>query len=518
MPDDSADPILAELDRLRASLRQTESGPWLTLALQAARMIGYRTDLRAGEVTASDDAARFHGAPAGEVVRTPEQALLLVHPDDRPALYTALEAARAGEPLRAEFRGAWPAPDGGDAWFETRARLVRQGEDDPGVLFGVTFDVTARKRDELRRGPLEEQRRQTEQLESLGVLAGGIAHEFNNLLTTIQGYADLARAELHAGPAQGYLNEVLTATRRAAELTQQIVNYAGKGRFNLQPLSPDELLRQASPLLAAAVSRKARLVLDVGADVPAVLGDAGQLQQVVLSLVTNASEALGGGEGTVTVRLGEATAGEPPARFARLEVSDTGCGMDEPTRARVFEPFFSTKFTGRGLGLAAVLGIVRRHGGSVHVQSEPGKGSTFQVLLPAADALPSTPTPPAGPGLLLIVDDEAGVRDLAALVLRQAGHEVVTAPDGASALQRFRQAPDAYRAALIDLTMPRMHGLELLAALRERRPDLPVVLMTGYSAAQAAGRAAASGTLQKPFTAAALVEVIRQALGEAADA
>lgn len=541
MTDDSRDALLLELARLRLAANgafAADGERWPTQAVQAAGMLCYRIDLVTGDAEFSADPARFHGAssadPGGATLVKAEQTLLLVHPEDRPVVEAAWSEALAGRLMSVEYRGAWPAADGEQAWFCSRARLFRQdsAQGRSEVLLGVTADVTARRREQDRRERREAHRQQEQRLESLGVLAGGIAHEFNNLLTTIQGYADLALAELPrfgevSGAARGYLSVVLGASRRAAELTGQILAYAGKGRFVLETLSPGDLLTQMSHQLAQVCSSSnARLVLEVNTPAPEIEGDPDQLRAVIKSLVTNASESLPASEGTITVRLGERRLQEqpdqPPGRFALIEVSDTGCGMDESIRARIFEPFFSTKFTGRGLGLAAVLGIVRSHGGHVRVESMPGKGSTFSVLLPAIRRPDEGSVAEGGTaesaserraaGRLLLVDDEEAVRNLAALVLRQAGHEVVTACDGVEALERFRGSPGAFVAALLDFSMPGMNGLDLLAKLRQLRPELPVVLMTGYSVSEAtSGAATVSGVLQKPFAAAALLEAVNRA-------
>jgi two-component system, cell cycle sensor histidine kinase and response regulator CckA len=514
---------VSERKKPEQSLWQAQE--WLALALEAAEMICYRTDLSTGEVTFSGDTARFHGTPPDVSVRTAEQMLQLVHPDDRAAFQAGWAEAMAGRQMRVEFRGAWPAADGGPAWFDSRARLFRHKEAGAGVLRGVTGDVTVRKREEEQRRRLEVQMHQTQQLESLEVLAGGIAHEFNNLLTTIQGYADLARADLPAGPAHGYLGEVLAASRRAAELTQQILAYAGKGRFFFQPVSLDELATQMSPLLAAAVSRKARLLIDTQGPVPPIEGDVSQLRQILLSLVTNASESLQQNEGTITFRLGETQAEQPPGRFALIEVTDTGSGMDEATKARIFEPFFSTKFTGRGLGLAAVLGIVRRHAGALCVNSAPGRSTTFRVYLPpAAEAEEGTPAVAAaaapaawlGGGLVLVVDDEESVRHAAAALCRALGFDVIEAADGCEALRKVEKHPGV-ALVLLDWTMPRCDGASTAAELRRARPDLPVVIMSGYSETELQERLevlGAAGFLKKPFN----LEQMRQRLREALEA
>jgi PAS domain S-box-containing protein len=458
-----------------------------------------------------------------------------LHPDDRDeaARFFGRVLDRAGERLGPVLlRGIHPA--GGVVWVEA-VLCNRLDDPDVGAVVACWSDVTARKREEEERQRLEARMYQTQHLESLGVLAGGIAHEFNNLLTTLIGYSDLARAEVPAqSPAQGYLTEVLTASRRAAELTQQVLAYAGKGRFFLQPVSLSELVQQMKPLLDTIVSPKAALELDLTLRGPIIEGDVSQLRQIIVNLVSNASEALGEQEGTITLRTSARDLDSPaqfsshlvafqanPGRYAVLEVSDTGCGMDEATRARIFEPFFTTRFTGRGLGLAAVLGIVRGHGGVVHVDSTLGEGARFQVLLPA---LPESwhgtshaaPAPSESRKTVLVVEDEPAVRSLAVLVLTQAGYTVDQAGDGQAGLELFQQRPDDFDIVLLDLTMPRLDGLEVLARLQQLRPAVRVVLMTGYSTSDVAhwpGAPAPDGLLQKPFTGEGLLEAVRAVAG-----
>jgi signal transduction histidine kinase len=273
----------------------------------------------------------------------------------------------------------------------------------PAVLRGFLLDISERKNTEEALRRHEVRSAQTQHHEALGVLAGGIAHDFNNLLTTMLGYTDLARSVLpDQSSVQPYLAEVLVAGHRAADLTRQVLDFAGKGHYVLRSVALSELVEQMGPLLATVVSPRAALQLELSSAVPPIQADPSQIRQIVLNLLTNASEALGEQDGTVVVRTdvidldaprqGSLPCGAdlPAGRYALLEVADTGKGMDQATLSRAFEPFFTTKFTGRGMGLAAVLGIVRSLNGTIQVSSMPGQGASFQVLLPAAQAGPIT--------------------------------------------------------------------------------------------------------------------------------
>jgi CheY-like chemotaxis protein len=341
---------------------------------------------------------------------------------------------------------------------------------------------------------------QTQKLESLGVLAGGIAHDFNNLLTAVLGNATLARAEIpDDSPAQGTLRQIERAAQRAAELCTQMLAYSGRGRLALEPVELSGLVEEMAGLLRASISKRVQLHLDVAPGLPVLEADATQLRQVAMNLITNASEAIAEEGGAISVRTGS-TAGNraylvdhpwnenlPEGEYVFLEVSDTGCGMDEETRRKIFEPFFTTKFTGRGLGMAAVLGIVRKHGGAVHVSSEPGRGSTFRVLLPVREMSAAVVEPvlerarEPREGTILVVDDEPIVRRVVARMLERAGHSVVVASNGMEGVDTFAARPDEIAAVVVDLTMPDIGGGEVLARVRSLRPGIPVVLMSGYT-------------------------------------
>ena len=416
--------------------------------------------------------------------------------------------------------------------FETRYSSVLDPEGAPDGVLGVATDVTERVLAEEENVRLEMQLRQAQKLESLGVLAGGIAHEFNNLLMTILGGAQVAaKAIAPASDAQAQLRQIRQTARRGADLTALLMAYAGQAPPLLEPIDLSKLIRGMGELLTLSASKKAALEWDLAEPVSAVEGDARQISQVLLNLVTNASEALGAGSGTIVVRTGEmhctradlmkSCLGENlrEGPYVFLEVSDTGTGMDGVTQSRIFDPFFSTKFTGRGLGLATVLGIVRGHDGAICVQSDPGRGSTFRVLLPPREASPLPVQPPArvcgGGNMVLLVDDDPDVREVVERMLRDLGFRVTTAADGREAIDVFRSAGEGIGAVLLDMTMPELSGDEVLAVMRESHPETPVVLMSGFSERYAAARIRGDTRcrfLQKPFETEELAAALRSVL------
>ena len=435
----------------------------------------------------------------------------------------------------------------GTRWFETYKSPVFAPDGSIVGTTGVARDVTERKQAEQKALRAEEERRklelsvlQAQKLESLGVLAGGIAHDFNNLLTSILGNADLALGALSpSSPARGFLDDIECASRRAADLCRQMLAYSGKGRFVIQPISLNELVSEMGQLLSVSTSKKATLIHSFAAHLPSVMADATQIRQVAMNLITNASEAIADREGTITLRTGTLSCDRAyfadaigdserhvPGLHVFLDVSDTGIGMDAETLSRIFDPFFSTKFAGRGLGLAAVLGIVRGHKGALKVSSEQGKGTTFRVLLPAhgAAAEPGEARPAAagdfrGHGLVLVADDEAAVRALVRTILERAGFRVVTAVDGREALELYKQHGREIRLVVLDMTMPQLDGEACFLALRELDPDAKIVMTSGYSeqevVAHFVGKGLA-GFVQKPYKADVLLGKIRDVLQGAA--
>ncbi len=394
-------------------------------------------------------------------------------------------------------------------------------ECDRPLLLGIFRDVTEKKKQEEQRLALERKLLDSQKLESLGVLAGGIAHDFNNLLAAILGNTNLAQMQIKgSSPLTPYLKNVEKTSMRAADLCRQMLAYAGKGRFTLQYLDLNEVVRETLELLEVSITKKAGLRVELRPELPNVYADPAQIRQVVMNLVINASEAIGDRPGLIRIRTGLVHADSgyfekaymaselPPGDYVFVDVIDSGCGMSAETQARIFDPFFTTKFTGRGLGLAAVIGIVRGHNGALKINSEIDKGSTFKFLLPApAPAAPQAPSSSttnivshwrAG-GTILVVDDDPCVRAVTTRMVEAAGFEVLQAVDGRHGVEVFSQKSEQIRAVVLDMAMPNLNGREAFEEMRRIRPDVKVLLISGFSEEEAFEGAGPSGFLQKPF-------------------
>ncbi len=403
-----------------------------------------------------------------------------------------------------------------------------------GVVGLIRKHLAEHSRAEKERRLLEAKMQQAQKLESLGVLAGGIAHDFNNLLTTILGNSRVVLAELEtASPQRKRIGRIFSAATYAAELVDQILTYSGKPSANLEPLDLSRLIADMGALLQASVTGRCELRLECADELPAVEADATQIRQVILNLVTNASEAAADGGAIVTLRTGvthrsaadlrdslgtEAT----PGQYVYLEVSDRGKGMDAATQARIFEPFFTKKSFGRGLGLAAVLGIVRAHRGALEVESHPGEGARIRALFPQANrpalepSAPSEPTPALrGSGRILVVDDEEWVLEIAKVFLERAGFEVCTALGGRRGIELFKAESGQFDAVVLDLAMPEVAGDEVFTELKKLRASIPVIAVSGYSeevAAERFGNRDFAAFVRKPYEPEHLVETVRSAI------
>ena len=393
-------------------------------------------------------------------------------------------------------------------------------------------EMEERREAEEQRRRLETQVQHTQRLESLGVLAGGIAHDFNNLLASVMGYASLAATDLPENSrARQSIERVLIAARSAADLTQQMLAYSGRGTFVLEAVNVTQLIERVARLLESTIPKKATLRLHLAEGLPCIHADASQIQQVVMNLITNAAESLVEGYGAVDVTTGVEWVGVgqrpatergenlAPGEYVFLEVKDTGCGMDAETLNRIFDPFFTTKFTGRGLGLAAVLGIVRGHHGGIQVHSRPSEGTIFRVMFPAVavcesdeDEHPAALEPWTGLGTVLVVEDQAPVRDLARMILERSGLTVLTAEDGRQAVDVFTEHVDEVHAVLLDLSMPGMDGAEVLQYMTGLAPQVRVVLCSGYNEQDVNARLDGikpAGFLRKPYHPSELMERLR---------
>lgn len=409
---------------------------------------------------------------------------------------------------------------------------------EPGLNLVVLRDVTARVQAEAKQRQLERQLLHSQKLESLGVLAGGIAHDFNNLLVGVLGYAELARGELPPdAPALEHIRQVEVAADCARELTRQLLAYSGSGKFEVAVLNLSALTGEMAQLLHTAVSKQVELRFELSDQSPLVEADPAQLRQVVMNLITNASEAIGDRPGIISLRTGIVKLSDTtPAAlwhsrdlaegaYVFAEVSDTGVGIAAGKIERIFDPFYSTKGAGRGLGLAATLGIAHGNGGVIQVDSEPEKGTTIRLLLPVSDQ-PETSADSElrrsersgqwqGEATILVVDDEPQIRAVAKRLLERAGFEVVAVVDGQAAVDFQREHSDQIDAVLLDVSMPRMSGAETFRALRRVQPGLGILLMSGYDEHETTrklGEEGLAGFIQKPFNGSALVHKMRNLL------
>jgi PAS domain S-box-containing protein len=451
----------------------------------------------------------------------------LIHPDEfeqtRNQLAQALQ--RPGDVITSEYRARHR--DGSWRWIEAVSKNLLHDSTVGGIVVNYR-EVTARKR-------LEEQLRQSQKLESLGVLAGGVAHDFNNLLTGIMGNASIALSGAAATSAdRALLEEIVHASERAADLTRQLLAYAGKGRFVIQQVDLSHLIRETQRLVRTSIPANVQLRLELARELPPVEGDLGQIQQVVMNLLINAAEAIAEGTpGTVRICTKVVDVDVPYLRanfvphalalgpYVVLEVQDTGSGMDAATQAKIFDPFFTTKFAGRGLGLSAVQGIVRGHKGALQVNSAPGRGTTFSVFFPAAQSVPvevefqKQTQNLQGSETILVVDDDPIVRQTAKTALERYGYSVVVADNGRAAVDRIEAMADGISMVVLDLTMPVMDGKQALRHIWTNRPGMPVILSSGFDQAEAIRQFGISNNaafIQKPYTAVQLAEKVKDLL------
>jgi nitrogen-specific signal transduction histidine kinase/ActR/RegA family two-component response regulator len=394
------------------------------------------------------------------------------------------------------------------------------------------YGILIRDVTELRRSA--EAVRQAQKLESIGVLAGGIAHDFNNLLAGI--LLGVAQAKSSLPPDHSALSDLEVAeqcSQRAAELTAQLLAYAGKGKFVITRFDLSALVTEMLPLIGASIPKAVQLKLLLTPELPWIEGDASQIRQVVMNLIINGAEAIGVGDSGGIVRISTGmrdhlrTAGEVVEATQKrgsevyIEVKDSGSGMNDSTKAQIFDPFFTTKFAGRGLGLAAVAGILRGHRARLDVESVPGEGTTFTVFFPAVEPIvprvvePPSSLPAHGAATLLFVDDEPLLRKMGKQVLEKCGYSVLLAENGREAVEMFQHKSCEIATVLLDITMPVMGGSETFHLIREIRPDVPVIVMSGFnedSAREDLGTSARASFIQKPYSVATLVATVRASL------
>ncbi|MEI6208590.1 MAG: ATP-binding protein [Desulfuromonadales bacterium] len=397
----------------------------------------------------------------------------------------------------------------------------------PVVHFGAIagfewfiIDISERLDHENEKLLLQQQLQQAQKMESLGVLAGGIAHDFNNLLAIIVGHCSLAG--MNTDRASEHIPPIELAANRAAALCRQMLAYAGKATFTLSQINMVELVNEMVLMLKATTNKNVAIKPDLSTDVPTISGDASQLRQIVMNLIINASEAIGEAQGVIQISLTKKAIEEgqaakdhigniiPPGCYACLEVADTGCGMDDETKRRIFEPFYTTKFTGRGLGMSAVLGIISAHKGALQLTSQSGQGTTFTIYLPIESNIPTgdeaseqiASTLWQGSGRVLLVEDEDQVKLVAKAMLEALGFKVYDASNGREALDLYQNNSADINLVLTDIGMPIMDGYTLFRELKALSPELPIIISSGFGDTVVTTRipvAQIAGLVSKPY-------------------
>ncbi|MCK5861531.1 MAG: response regulator [Candidatus Hydrogenedentes bacterium] len=475
----------------------------------------------------------FSGFNGESMIREAASLASMIHPEELQYVRETIDQAITQQkPYLLNYR--MECKDGSYTWVEQRGQGVWNDTGELRFLQGIIFDISTRKRSETERSKIDKQLAHTHKLESLSTLAGGIAHDFNNLLVAILGHADLVAQDTESGTATYQsVNAIIQASQRAATLTQQMLAYSGKGNFMVESVDFSTLANSFVPFFETMFPGQYRFSYVLSEELPAVCADIQQLKQMLTNLVVNAVESYGNGTGEIIIRTGMRYCNDaftensycndhqPAGDYAYVEVTDYGCGMSEEALDCLCDPFFSTKFIGRGLGMSTVLGIVRGHKGLIHVRSVVGKGTTVQILFPPFaskkkhSAIEKRAPKHISSRHILLVDDEIMVRKVAQKMLERAGFTVLVARGGLEAVQQVEQHGDKIACILLDLTMPVMDGAETLEAIRKKNWDIPVILSSGYGEEEATSRLRnhhIAAFLSKPYKSSTLAKTLRNVL------
>lgn len=523
---DRSQRLVEQLKRVEAELR--ESQQFLETTQRVAGLGTWISAPPTGHTLKwSAETDRIFGLVPGEFDERLETFFAMVHPADREAVRRAAAAAiQHDTPYAMDHRVV--RPDGSVAWVHEEAVVERDDQGRPLRMIGTVLDITERRR-------VEEQFMQAQKMEAVGRLAGGVAHDFNNMLTAILGFTGLIGNQLAPGdPVHDDLREITTAAERASLLTRQLLAFSRKQVIQPRVLDLAHELRGLRRMLERVVGEATTLEWRLAPGVGRVIADPAQVEQIVLNFVLNARDALAG-SGTITIAVAnvdievasaDQQTGVPPGAYVLMSVADTGAGMAPAVRERVFEPFFTTKTRGEGtgLGLSAVYGIVKQSGGHILVESEPGVGTVFKVFLPRTNEPSQSPAPEtvhdpvwAGSETILLVEDEPAVRVFVHRALREQGYDVLVAQDGVAALELVERHRTAIDLVLTDVVMPRLGGPQLVERLLAQRPDLRVMFMSGYTedtVLRQAIQRRQTAFLAKPLSYATLVQKVRELLDE----
>ena len=514
--------LLQNIEQLRFVLEGSQLGFW-------------DWNVETGEVVRNERWAEMLGYTLSEIDFSTNQWTDLIHPDDRERAWKSINDHLEGRNPLHENEYRLLTKDGQYKWILDRATIVKRDETGrPVRVCGTHADITDQKRAEEAKLLLEQQLQHTQKLESLGVLAGGIAHDFNNILAIIIGYCSLIK--LNYQKAEKNIPLIESAAERAAGLCRQMMAYAGKAQLTKTKINMVEKVDEIVGLLKATLPQNAVIQTDLSAEIPLIEGDTSQLGQVVMNLIINSSEAIGTEQGVVDVFLSriKVLAGKayedyhgkpiPPGEYVCLEVTDNGCGMDESAKWRIFEPFYTTKFTGRGLGMSAVLGIIKSHAGALQLFSKTGHGTTIKVYLPAPKSenaenggqnASTLLAPWRGSGTILLAEDETLLRDIAKELLEMFGFTVLEAVNGKEALEIYQKNSAEITLVVTDMGMPVMDGYELFSELKKLNSDLPIIVSSGYGDAEVTARIGSdniAGIISKPYNSDKLREVLKRVM------
>ncbi len=402
-------------------------------------------------------------------------------------------------------------------------------------ICGIARDVTQRKEEEKQKKILEKRMLQSQKLESLGVISGGIAHDFNNLLVGILGNASLIQMEENLPEScDNNLDDIISSAEKASEFCDQLLTYSGKGHFNLESTSLNDSISAILKIMKKVISKKVRLVTNLESELPNIKSNSSQIQQIIMNLITNASESFEEIEGTITIKTGKMHTSKeymdssylqddlPAGEYLYVEVIDTGCGMDKETITQLFDPFFTTKFAGRGLGMTSTLGIVRSHQGAIFVESNRGEGTLFRILFPVTNQpLPQQSVPAklinfgSYPGTVLVIDDEEAVLKVTKTALELENFKVLTAKDGQEGLEIVNKHQEEISLILLDLTMPNLNGKEFIERMKAMQSNKRIILSSGYDAEKMMTEEMMkeiTGFLKKPYTVQELLHEVHQSL------
>lgn len=495
----------------------------LELAVESAGLGVWDHDFVSDKVIRNECWAEMLGYTLKELEADANTWRNLVHPDDMPLVNQIAEEHEAGKTPFFQVEHRLRSKSGEWKWVLNWGKVVERDKDGhPLRAAGTHLDITERKQEEEKRLKLEAQIQQAQKFESLNLMAGSIAHNFNNLLMVMLGNLELALESLPPlSPQRQDIENAEKAAKHAAELSNLMLTYVGHKQMVMQELDLADIIKEMSEILELALSRKALLKFNCQLTPALFKGDVIQIRQVVMNLVSNAAEAVGDNQGTITLTTGTMFCDHScfPLPFQKenlsegdyvyLEVTDTGCGMDLETQEKIFDPFFTTKFQGRGLGMAVVLGILRSHQGTILLDSQPGEGTTIRVLFPALEVSEKAQRKVSrdkykkkGKRAVLMIDDDADVLQVGERMLERLGFQVLTTPDAAEAIEIFKKLADNLNCVLLNLTMPKMDGVELFHKLREIRENIPIIICSGYTEEQVMNRFQENkpeGFIQKPY-------------------